>query len=95
MIAWLNGIIREKHPGYIVLRIGDVGYLINISLSTFYSLPEKGDTTELHIHTYVKEDAISLFGFATNLELKLFNLLIGVNKIGPKLAITILSGLKS
>lgn len=93
MIAWLSGAIRDKKPTSVVIETGGVGYLVRISLPTFYSLGEEGSVVSLHIHTYVKEDAFQLFGFATSGEKELFNQLIGVNKVGPKLAITILSGM--
>jgi len=93
MIAWLSGTIRNKKPASVVIETGGVGYLAHISLPTFYSLGEEGSTVSLYIHTYVKEDILQLFGFATEGEKALFNQLIGVNKVGPKLAITILSGL--
>lgn len=93
MIAWLSGAIRDKKPTSVIIETGGVGYLVVISLPTFYSLGQEGSTASLYIHTYVKEDALQLFGFATSGEKELFNLLIGVNKVGPKLAITILSGM--
>lgn len=93
MIAWLSGAIRDKKPTSVVIETGGVGYLVRISLPTFYSLGEEGSTVSLYVHTYVKEDALQLFGFSTGGEKELFNRLIGVNKVGPKLAITILSGM--
>lgn len=95
MIAWLSGAIRDKKPTSVVIETGGVGYLVRISLPTFYSLGQEGSTASLYIHTYVKEDALQLFGFATGGEKELFNRLIGVNKVGPKLAITILSGMSA
>jgi len=93
MIAWLSGTIINKKPTSVVIETGGVGYLVRVSLPTFYSLGEEGAAVSLFIHTYVKEDAFQLFGFATDGEKEIFNRLIGVNKVGPKLAITILSGM--
>jgi len=93
MIAWLSGTIINKKPALVVIETGGVGYLVHVSLPTFYSLGEEGEPASLFIHTYVKEDAFQLFGFATDGEKEIFNRLIGVNKVGPKLAITILSGM--
>ncbi len=95
MIAWLSGKVVSKKPSHVILDTGGVGYLVFISLPTYYSLPDTGADLSLHIHTYVKEDAIQLFGFSSLVEQEIFDLLIGVNKIGPKLAITILSGISA
>ena len=93
MIALIRGTIAIKTPQNIVIDVGGVGYDIITPLSTFYLLPDPPEKTELYIHTNVREDAIQLFGFLTMLEKALFLLLIGVNGIGPKLAINILSGI--
>ncbi|VAX21223.1 Holliday junction ATP-dependent DNA helicase RuvA [hydrothermal vent metagenome] len=93
MIARLSGILVSKKPAKAVIDISGVGYLVNISLQTFYALPEEGKPVTLDIHTHVREDAIMLFGFAEAGELLLFQKLISINKVGPKLAITILSGI--
>ncbi len=95
MIAWLSGKVISKKPTSVVIETGGVGYLALVSLPTFYSLPDEGSTASLHIHTHVKEDAIQLYGFATRSEQEVFNRLIGISKVGPKLAITILSGMPS
>jgi len=95
MIAWLSGKVVSKKPSHVILDAGGVGYLVFISLPTYYSLPETGSDLSLHIHTYVKEDAIQLFGFSSLVEQEIFDLLIGVNKVGPKLAITIMSGISA
>ncbi len=93
MIARLSGILTSKKPAKAVIDTSGVGYLVNISLQTFYALPEEGKRVTLDIYTHVREDAIMLFGFAEAGELLLFERLISVNKVGPKLAITILSGI--
>jgi len=93
MIAHLRGTLFEKHPNLVILDVHGVGYEITIPISAFSSLPEKGQPVELHIHTHVREDALSLFGFITTADKALFEKLITVSGIGPKLAVTTLSGL--
>jgi Holliday junction DNA helicase RuvA len=93
MIAFLRGALLEKHPNQVIVDAHGVGYDVTIPVSTFSSLPETGATVSLRIHTHVREDALALFGFATADEKALFERLIGVSGIGPKLAITVLSGL--
>jgi Holliday junction DNA helicase RuvA len=93
MIAHLRGTLLEKHPGQVVLDAGGVGYDVTIPVSTFTQLPEPGQLASLYIHTAVREDAISLFGFQTKEEKFVFERLISVSGIGPKLAVTALSGL--
>jgi Holliday junction DNA helicase RuvA len=93
MIAHLRGILLEKHPNQAVVEAGGVGYDVTIPVSTFSALPEAGHEIRLRVHTHVREDALALFGFATAEEKALFERLISVSGIGPKLAITVLSGL--
>ena len=93
MIAYLSGSLLEKSPQSIVINNSGVGYEVLIPLSTFYALPEKDDKVSLYIHTHVREDALTLFGFQTVLEKNVFLLLKSVSGIGPKLAINILSGI--
>jgi len=93
MIAYLRGTILEKHPNQIILEAAGVGYDIQIPISTFTALPDQGATAALRIYTHVREDALLLFGFATSEEKAVFERLISVSGIGPKLAITVLSGL--
>ena len=95
MIATLRGILEHKSPNMVVLDVNGVGYQVVIPLSTFYTLPKEKEKVYLEIHTHVREDTISLFGFFTPEEKLLFEHLIGVTKIGPKLAINILSGIGS
>lgn len=94
MIAHLRGSILEKHPNRIVIDVNGVGYDVFVPLSTFYDLGEPGAGIALRIHTHVREDAFVLYGFATLLEVELFERLIGVSGIGPKLALAVLSGIE-
>ena len=93
MIALLRGTLIEKHPNQAVVETGGVGYDVIIPVSTFTQLPEAGAEVRLRIHTHVREDALALYGFLTQDEKAMFERLIGVSGIGPKLAVTILSGL--
>ncbi len=93
MIAHLRGQLLEKHPNQAVVEAGGVGYDVIIPVSTFSALPAAGQEVRLRIHTHVREDAISLFGFLTQDEKLVFEKLISVSGIGPKLGITVLSGL--
>src|SRR5512133_704427 len=95
MIAQLRGTLLEKHPNQAVVETGGVGYDVTIPISTFTHLPEAGAEVKLRIHTHVREDAIALFGFLTQDEKAMFERLISVGGIGPKLAVTILSGLNA
>ncbi len=93
MIALLRGILLDKHPNQAIVEAGGVGYDVNIPVSTFTRLPDKGVEVRLYIHTHVREDALALYGFLTEDEKALFEKLIGVSGIGPTLAVKILSGL--
>ncbi|MEZ5400105.1 MAG: Holliday junction branch migration protein RuvA [Bryobacteraceae bacterium] len=93
MIAHLRGTVLEKHPNQVIVEAGGVGYDVAIPISTYSSLPEAGQPASLRIHTVVREDAILLFGFASAEEKRIFERLISVSGVGPKVAITILSGL--
>lgn len=93
MIAHLRGTLIAKHPNQAVIEAGGVGYDVTITVPTFSALPALGAGLALHIHTHVREDALALFGFLELQEKKLFERLIQVSGIGPKLAITILSGM--
>jgi holliday junction DNA helicase RuvA len=94
VIAHLRGSILEKHPNRIVIDVNGVGYDVFVPLSTFYGLGEPGAAIALRIHTHVREDAFVLYGFATLLEQELFERLIGVSGIGPKVALAVLSGIE-
>ena len=94
MIAALRGTLAEKQPGRIVVDVGGVGYEVQIPLSTYYAVGERGAEVSLRIHTHVREEALLLFGFLTRLELDLFERLIGINGVGPRLALAVLSGIE-
>jgi holliday junction DNA helicase RuvA len=93
MIAHLRGTLLAKHPNQAVVETAGVGYDVTISVPTFSDLPAAGEQVALHIHTHVREDALALYGFLRPSEKMLFEKLISVSGIGPKLAITILSGM--
>jgi holliday junction DNA helicase RuvA len=93
MIAHLRGTLLEKHPNLVIVDVHGVGYEISIPVSAFSSLPESGQAVALHIYTHVREDTLALFGFPAAADKALFEKLIGVSGIGPKLAITALGGL--
>lgn len=95
MIARLTGTLLAKHVQRLVVDVAGVGYDVLVPLSTVYGLGEPGSAVTLRIHTHVREDALQLFGFATALEQTLFERLIAVSGIGPKLALAILSGIES
>lgn len=93
MIAHLKGTLSYKSPEYIVIDVHGVGYGLFVSLNTFYKLPELGGQTTLLTYTHVREDTLQLYGFLSEDERGLFQELIGISKIGPKLARNILSKL--
>jgi len=95
VIAYLRGRILEKHPNRIVVDVGGVGYEVAVPLSTFYGLGETGADVSLRVHTHVREDVLALYGFATGLEQDLFERMIAVSGIGPKLALSVLSGIET
>jgi Holliday junction DNA helicase RuvA len=95
MIAQITGKLIQKLPNSVIIDVGGVGYELTVPLSTFYDLGDIGSDVSLRAHTYVREDALLLYGFRTEREKKLFLLLITVSGIGPKLAITVLSGLST
>jgi Holliday junction DNA helicase RuvA len=94
MIAHLRGRVLEKHPTRVIVETAGVGYELHVPLSSFSAIGEPGTDVALRVHTHVREDAIQLFGFATSLELSLFDRLIAVNGIGPRLALSLLSGIE-
>ena len=93
MIARLSGILIEKSITQCVVDVNGAGYRVIVPLTTFYELPEIGQPVVIHIHTHVREDAIHLYGFHAQEEREVFQLMISVSGIGPKLAINILSGI--
>lgn len=93
MIAQLTGKLVQKQPNSVIIDVGGVGYDVTIPVSTFYELGEPGIDVSLKIHTHVREDALQLFGFWTAREKELFLKLTSVSGVGPKLGITMLSGM--
>jgi Holliday junction DNA helicase RuvA len=94
MIAFLRGRVLEKHPNRIIVDVGGVGYDVAVPLSTFYAAGDDGADIQLHVHTHVREDQLALFGFASRLELTVFERLITISGVGPKLALAVLSGIE-
>jgi Holliday junction DNA helicase RuvA len=95
VIAQVRGRLLRKEPQEAVVDVGGVGYRVTIPLSTFYRIGEPGDEVTLLTHTHVREDALALFGFLTAAEQALFERLISVSGVGPKLAVSILSGIEA
>lgn len=95
MIAHLTGKLFQKQPNSVIVEVGGVGYELTVPLSSYYQLGEVGSEVSLRVYTYLREDALQLFGFCTEREKRLFLLLTSVSGIGPKLAITVLSGLSA
>jgi len=95
MIAYLTGTLLVKHATSVIVDVGGVGYEVTIPLSTFYELEEVGSNVQLRIYTHVREDALQLYGFKSTRERELFTRLISVSGIGPKLGITLLSGMSA
>lgn len=93
MIAHVEGVLREKSATRAVVMVGGVGYELHVSLTTFAALPDEGKPVSLRVHTHVREDALLLFGFHSDLERALFEQLIRTSGVGPKLAQTVLSGM--
>jgi len=94
MIAFLRGRVLEKQPNRVIVDVAGVGYDVAVPLSTFYVAGDPGAEIALRVHTHVREDQLALFGFATPLELTVFERLIAISGIGPKLALAVLSGLE-
>ena len=93
MIALLEGELYEKRPEYVIIKVGGVGYQTFIPLSTFYQLPEPPALVSLQVYTHVQTDTLQLYGFATQDEKQTFVKLLGIPRVGPKLALGILSGI--
>lgn len=94
MIARLEGVLRDVRPTQVVIDVGGVGYEVHIPLTTFTELPDEGKTVVLLVHTHAREGAIQLYGFGTEAERAAFTLLLAANRVGPRLAQTILSGIE-
>ncbi|MPZ17772.1 MAG: Holliday junction branch migration protein RuvA [Luteitalea sp.] len=93
MIARLRGRLLDKHPNRVLVDVQGVGYDVHVPLATFTRIGDEGSDVVLRVYTYVREDQITLFGFATSLEQQIFERLIGISGVGPKLALAVLSGL--
>ena len=93
MIAHIRGILERKTPDRALLDVGGIGYEIHIPASTYSALPEVGSNKRLHTHLYVREDALTLYGFSSVEELEFFRLLLSVSRIGPNVSLTIISGI--
>lgn len=93
MIGHLKGTLIEKKPNSVLLDVNGVGYLINIPVSTFYDLPDEGSSLALFVYTHVREDTIALYGFRTQRDKNLFEKLISVSGVGPKVGVAFLSGM--
>jgi holliday junction DNA helicase RuvA len=94
MIAFLRGRVLEKQPSRVIVDVAGVGYDVAVPLSTFYTAGDAGAEIALRIHTHVRDDQLALFGFATALEQTLFERLIAISGIGPKVALAVLSGIE-
>jgi Holliday junction DNA helicase RuvA len=95
MIAFLRGRVLDKQPNRIIVDVAGVGYEVHVPLSTFYEVGDEGAEVSLRVHTHVREETLQLYGFLTDLERQVFERLIGISGIGPKLAIAVLSGMDS
>jgi holliday junction DNA helicase RuvA len=94
MISFLRGRVHDKQPNAVTVDVGGVGYDVHVPLSTFYNLGGEGEEVSLRVYTHVREDTLQLYGFLTEMERQLFERLIGISGIGPKLAIVVLSGME-
>jgi holliday junction DNA helicase RuvA len=93
MIGFLRGRLIDKHPNRVILDVQGVGYDVHVPLSTYYDIGDEGADVALRVHTHVREDSLQLYGFLTVLEQQVFERLIAISGIGPKLAIAVLSGI--
>lgn len=93
MIGYLKGILMEKKPNSALIDVNGVGYMITIPVSTFLELPEEGSTFALYTYTHVREDVLALYGFRTQREKSMFERLLSVSMVGPKAAVSFLSGM--
>jgi Holliday junction DNA helicase RuvA len=95
MISFLRGRVLDKHPNRLTIDVQGVGYDVHVPLSTYYRVAEPGGDVSLRVYTHVREDALQLYGFLTDLEKQLFERLIGVSGIGPKMGVALLSGMEA
>jgi len=93
MIAHIRGLISQKQPGRVIVDVQGLGYLVFITLGTFYQLPREGDEVFLHTYTHMRENAMELYGFSSLKEREMFRLLVGVTGCGPRMACNVLSGI--
>jgi Holliday junction DNA helicase RuvA len=93
MIAFLRGRVLDKQPNRVIIDVQGIGYEVHVPLSTYYDIGDEGADVAVRVYTHVREDALQLYGFLTDLERQLFERLIGISGIGPKLAISVLSGM--
>ena len=93
MIAWMQGVLREKHPPALLVEVGGIGYEMEAPMTTFYDLPAAGEAVTLHVHHLVREDAQQLYAFSGRPERDVFRRLLRVSGIGAKLGLAILSGM--
>jgi holliday junction DNA helicase RuvA len=93
MIAFLRGRVLDKHPNRLIVDVQGVGYEVHVPLSTYYDVGDQGADVALRVHTHVREDALQLYGFLTFFEQQVFERLIDISGIGPKLAVAVLSGI--
>jgi holliday junction DNA helicase RuvA len=95
MIAFLRGRVLDKQPNRVIVDVHGVGYEVHVPLSTYYDVGDEGGDVALHVHTHVREEALQLYGFLTSLEQQVFERLIAISGIGPRLAIAVLSGIET
>lgn len=95
MIALIKGLLIHKATSSVIVDANGIGYRVFVPLTTFYTLPEPNQPVALHVHTHVRPDAISLFGFGTGKDKEVFELMLSVSGIGPRLAMNILSGISA
>ena len=95
MIAFLRGRVFDKQPNRVIIDVQGVGYEVHVPLSTYYDIGDAGAEVALHVYTHVREEALQLYGFLTSLEQQVFERLIGISGIGPKLAVAVLSGIET
>jgi Holliday junction DNA helicase RuvA len=95
MIAFLRGRVLDKQPNKVIVDVQGVGYELHVPLSTYYDIGDTGDEVALRVHTHVREEALQLYGFLTPLEQQVFERLISISGIGPKLGIAVLSGIET
>lgn len=93
MIAYVSGTLVKKSPNEVIVDVNGLGYRVEIPTSTFEKLPEKGEEAKLHTYHYVREDAVKLFGFATEAERAVFEVMLGVSRVGPSLGLSALSAM--